>query len=150
MGVRPMTELHGRDAHDTFEEIMANITLPDASVREVPDGTTVQQFAESIGRGLAKAALVGKVDGKLVDLSHKLTGNATVAIVTDRDADGLFVLRHSTAHVLAEALRHLYGVNLQYTIGPVIDNGFFYDFEFPKGVSFSTEDLPKVEKEMER
>ena len=129
---------------------MAIITLPDASVREVPDGTTVYQFAESIGRGLAKAAIVGKVDGKLVDLSHKLTGNATVAIVTDRDADGLFVLRHSTAHVLAQALRHLYGAELQYTIGPVIDNGFFYDFEFPKGVSFSIEDLPKVEKEMEK
>ncbi len=129
---------------------MASITLPDSSVREVPDGTTVYQFAESIGRGLAKAALVGKVDGKLVDLSYKLTGNATVAIITDRDADGLFVLRHSTAHVLAEALRHLYGVNLQYTIGPVIDNGFFYDFEFPKGVSFSAEDLPKVEAEMEK
>ncbi len=87
---------------------MAAITLPDASVREVPDGTTVYQFAESIGRGLAKAALVGRVDGKLVDLSHPLVGNHSVAIVTDRDADGLTVLRHSTAHVLAEALRHLY------------------------------------------
>jgi threonyl-tRNA synthetase len=135
---------------------MANITLPDASVREVPDGTTVYQFAESIGRGLAKAALIGKVDGKLVDLSYPLVGNHSVAIVTEPkagagvDPDALFVLRHSTAHVLAEALRHLYGVNLQYTIGPVIESGFFYDFEFPKGVSFSAEDLPKVEKEMEK
>jgi len=129
---------------------MATITLPDSSVREVPDGTSVFQFAESIGRGLAKAALVGKVDGKLVDLSHKLSGSHTVSIITDRDPDGLFVLRHSTAHVLAEALRHLYGVDLQYTIGPVIENGFFYDFEFPRGVSFSAEDLARVEKEMER
>ena len=129
---------------------MAVITLPDASVREVPDGTTVFQFAELIGRGLAKAAIVGRVDGKLVDLSYALTGNHTIAIVTDRDPDALMVLRHSTAHVLAEALRHLFGVDLQYTIGPVIENGFFYDFEFPKGVSFSTEDLPKVEKEMEK
>jgi threonyl-tRNA synthetase len=135
---------------------MATITLPDASVREVPDGTTVYQFAESIGKGLAKAALVGRVDGKLVDLSFKLSGNVTVAIVTEPrsagpvDPDALFVLRHSTAHVLAEALRHLYGVEMQYTIGPVIENGFFYDFEFPKGVSLSAEDLPKVEKEMEK
>jgi threonyl-tRNA synthetase len=130
--------------------IMAAIQLPDGSVREIPDGQTVLQFAESIGRGLAKAAIVGRVDGKLVDLSHKLAGEHAVSIVTDKDPDGLYVLRHSTAHVLAEALRHLYGADLQYTIGPVIENGFFYDFEFPKGVSFSAEDLPKVEKEMEK
>src|ERR1700726_3394403 len=109
---------------------MANITLPDSSVREVPDGTTVFQFAESIGRGLAKAAIVGKVDDRLVDLSFKLSGDHKGSIIPDRDAEGLFVLRHSTAHVLAEALRHLHGVELQYTIGPVIENGFFYDFEF--------------------
>jgi threonyl-tRNA synthetase len=129
---------------------MAAIKLPDGSVREIPDGQTVAQLAESIGRGLAKAAIVGRVDGKLVDLSYPLVGNHEVAIVTDKDPDGLYVLRHSTAHVLAEALRHLYGAKLQYTIGPVIENGFFYDFEFPKGVSFSAEDLPKVEKEMEK
>ena len=127
---------------------MANLKLPDGSVRELPDGSTVMRLAESIGRGLAKAAIVGRVDGKLVDLSHPLSGDHDVAIVTDRDADALGVLRHSTAHVLAEALRHLYGANLQYTIGPVIENGFFYDFEFPRGVSFSAEDLPKVEAEM--
>jgi threonyl-tRNA synthetase len=129
---------------------MANLKLPDGSVRELPDGSTVAQLAESIGRGLAKAAIVGRVDGKLVDLSHKLAGDHDVAIVTDRDPDGLMVLRHSTAHVLAEALRHLYGAQLQYTIGPVIENGFFYDFEFPKGTHFSAEDLPKVEAEMAR
>ncbi len=129
---------------------MAAIKLPDGSVRELPDGTTVGQLAESIGRGLAKAAIVGKVDGKLVDLSFKLTGEHEVSIITEKDADGLFVMRHSTAHVLAQALRRLYGVNLQYTIGPVIENGFFYDFEFPQGVKFSAEDLPKVEKEMEK
>jgi threonyl-tRNA synthetase len=129
---------------------MAAIQLPDGSVRELPDGTTVAQLAESIGRGLARAAIVGKVDGKLVDLSHPLVGKHEVSIVTDRDPDGLYVMRHSTAHVLAQALRHLYGANLQYTIGPVIENGFFYDFEFPAGTKFSAEDLPKVEKEMER
>lgn len=128
---------------------MARVTLPDGSVREYPDGTTVGQVAESIGRGLAKAAIVGRVDGKLVDLTHKLVGSHDLAIVTDKDPDGLFVLRHSTAHVLAQALRRIYGKELQYTIGPVIENGFFYDFEFPAGVKISTDDLPKIEKEME-
>jgi len=129
---------------------MASIKLPDGSVRELQDGTTVGQLAESIGRGLAKAAIVGKVDGKLVDLSHPLTGSHDVQIITERDPEGLYVMRHSTAHVLAQALRHLYGAKLQYTIGPVIENGFFYDFEFPQGVTFSIDDLPKVEKEMQK
>ena len=129
---------------------MAHITLPDGSIRDIADGSTVYQLAESIGRGLAKAAIVGKVDGKLVDLSHALTGSHQVSIVTEKDADGLYVMRHSTAHVLAQALRRLYGATLQYTIGPVIENGFFYDFEFPQGVSFRAEDLPKVEAEMQK
>jgi threonyl-tRNA synthetase len=127
---------------------MAMITLPDGSRREIADGSTVMQLAESIGRGLAKAAIVGKVDGKLVDLSTKLTGEHQVSIVTDRDPDGLYVMRHSTAHVLAQALRHLFGKSVQYTIGPVIENGFFYDFELPPG--FSVEELPKVEQEMQK
>ena len=129
---------------------MASIKLPDGSIKEVADGTTVGQLAESIGRGLAKAAIVGKVDGKLVDLTHPLSGAHDVQIITEKDADALFVMRHSTAHVLAQALRRLYGAELQYTIGPVIENGFFYDFEFPKGVTFSAEDLPRVEQEMQK
>jgi threonyl-tRNA synthetase len=127
---------------------MAAIKLPDNSVKEIPDGSTVGQLAAAIGPGLAKAAIVGKVDGKLVDLSYPLVGDHAVSIITSKDADGLFVMRHSTAHVLAQALRRLYGTTLQYTIGPVIDNGFFYDFEFPKDSKFSAEDLPKVEAEM--
>lgn len=129
---------------------MASIKLPDGSVKEVADGTTVAQVAEGIGRGLAKAAIVGKVDGNLVDLSHPLTGAHNLQIITERDPDGLYVMRHSTAHVLAQALRHLYGAELQYTIGPVIENGFFYDFQFPKDVTFSADDLPRVEKEMQK
>ena len=128
---------------------MATAILPDGSKRELPDGSTVYQLAESIGKGLAKAALIGRVDGKAVDLSHALTGEHQVSIVTDRDPEGLNVLRHSTAHVLAQALRRLYGDGLQYTIGPVIDNGFFYDFEFPAGVKITQDDLPKIEREME-
>ena len=130
---------------------MPVVKLPDGSRRDVPDNSTVQQVAESIGRGLAKAAIVGKIDGKLVDLASKIpAGEHELQIITDRDSDGLFVLRHSTAHIMAQALRHLYGRDLQYTIGPVIDNGFFYDFEFPKDIKFSAEDLPKLEKEMQK
>src|SRR5689334_17763787 len=112
---------------------MPVVKLPDGSTREVPEGSTVLQVAEGIGKGLAKAAIVGRVDGKLVDLFSVIPpGQHDLAIVTDRDPDGLFVLRHSTAHVMAQAIRHLYGPGVQYTIGPVIENGFFYDFEFPK------------------
>src|SRR5579864_6647130 len=127
---------------------MASVKLPDGSIKDVPDGTTVGQVAETIGRRLAQAAIVGKVDGKLVDLSHPLHGSHEVQIITDRDSDGLYVMRHSAAHVLAQALRHLYGAGVQYTIGPVIENGFFYDFEFPE--TFSQEDLSKVEAEMQK
>src|SRR2546430_15985698 len=128
---------------------MAIAILPDGSKREMPDGSTLMQVAESIGKGLAKAAIVARVDDKLVDLSSKLpSGEHRVSIVTDRDEDGLYVMRHSTAHVLAQALRHLYGRDVQYTIGPVIENGFFYDFELPLGIS--AEDLPKVEQEMQK
>jgi threonyl-tRNA synthetase len=127
---------------------MAAVKLPDGSVKQVPDGSSAMQLAESIGKGLARAAIAAKVDGKLVDLSFKLTGEPSVSIITDRDAEGLYVMRHSTAHVLAQALRHLYGREVQYTIGPVIENGFFYDFELPPG--FSGEQLPKVEQEMQK
>ncbi|HSZ54969.1 MAG TPA: threonine--tRNA ligase [Tepidisphaeraceae bacterium] len=127
---------------------MASVKLPDGSIKDIPDGGTVGQLADAIGRRLGQAAIVGKVDGKLVDLSHPLTGAHEVQIITDRDPEGLMVMRHSTAHVLAQALRHLYGTGVQYTIGPVIENGFFYDFEFPNG--FSQEDLPKVEAEMQK
>jgi threonyl-tRNA synthetase len=127
---------------------MASITLPDGSIKQIADGSTVAELAESIGKRLAAAAVVGRVDGKLVDLSYKLTGDHAVQILTDRDADALAVMRHSTAHVLAQALRRIYGKEVQYTIGPVIENGFFYDFELPPG--FSADALPKVEAEMQK
>lgn len=130
---------------------MAQIKLPDGSIKDVPDGTTVAQLAQGIGKRLAQAAIVGKVDGRLVDLFYPLVGGPhEVQIVTDRDPEGLYVMRHSSAHVLAQALRHLYGPGVQYTIGPVIDSGFYYDIEFPKEVGFSADELPKVEKEMQR
>jgi threonyl-tRNA synthetase len=128
---------------------MATAILPDGSRRELPDGSSVLQLAESIGPRLAKAAIVGKVDGRLVDLFYRLPpGEHQVQIITDRDPDGLYVMRHSAAHVLAQALRHLYGRDVQYTIGPVIENGFFYDFELPQPIS--GDDLAKVEQEMQK
>src|SRR5688572_22783100 len=128
---------------------MPAIKLPDGSVRQVPDNSTVLSVAQSIGPRLAQAAIVGKLDGKLVDVTAKIPeGEHELQIITDRDPDGLFVMRHSTAHVLAQALRHLFGREVQYTIGPVIENGFFYDFKLPE--SFSVDQLPKVEAEMQK
>src|SRR4051812_39832046 len=106
---------------------MPNITLPDGSVRQYDKPVTVAEIAASIGPGLAKAALGGKVDGKLVDTSHRVDGDAKVAIVTDKDADGLDLIRHSAAHLLAYAVKELFP-DAQVTIGPVIENGFYYDF----------------------
>ncbi len=122
-----------------------SITLPDQSRREYPGPVTVRELATSIGAGLAKAAIAGKVDGKLVDLSYLIKSNAQVSIVTDRDADGLEVIRHSTAHLLAYAVKELFP-EAQVTIGPVIDNGFYYDFSFTR--PFTPEDLVAIEAKM--
>ncbi len=130
------------------EENMASITLPDGSVKELADGSTVMQLAESIGRRLADAAIVARVDGKIVDLATPLTGSHKVEILTEKDPEALEVLRHSSAHVMAQALRRIFGEKVQYTIGPVVENGFYYDVEIPGGIR--NEDLPKVEKEMQK
>jgi len=127
---------------------MAQVRLPDGSVREVPDGYTVRQLAESIGRRLADAAIAARVDGRLVDLSYRLNGSHEVTILTDRDPESLEIMRHSAAHVMAQAMRRLYGPQLQYTIGPVIENGFYYDFAVPAPVS--ADDLPRIEQEMQK
>jgi len=124
---------------------MPVITLPDASKREFPEPVTVAQLAASIGTGLAKAALAGKVDGKLVDTSHLIDRDASVAIVTDKDAEGLEIIRHSTAHLLAYAVKELFP-EAQVTIGPVIENGFYYDFAYSR--PFTPEDLAAIEQRM--
>ncbi len=126
---------------------MIVITLPDGSKRQFPAATTIQQVAESIGPGLAKAALAGKVDGQLRDTSHLIEGDATLSIITSRDAEGLEVIRHSCAHLMAHAVKKLFPA-AQVTIGPVIENGFFYDFAFER--AFTTEDLVAIESEMEK
>jgi threonyl-tRNA synthetase len=125
---------------------MPDIRLPDGSIRNFPAPVTVGEIAQSIGAGLARAALAGRVDGKLVDTSYRVDRDAEVAIVTDRDPDGLEILRHSTAHLLAHAVKELFP-DAQVTIGPVIDDGFYYDFSFKR--PFTPEDLQAIEKRMQ-
>lgn len=125
---------------------MIEVTLPDGSKREFDSPVTVGDVAASIGAGLARAALAGKVNGKLVDLSHPITENSTVSIVTDKDPEGLEIIRHSTSHLMAQAVKELYP-KAQITIGPVIENGFYYDFSLPKHLT--NEDLPLIEKKMD-
>ncbi|MCZ8292071.1 MAG: threonine--tRNA ligase [Hylemonella sp.] len=124
---------------------MVQITLPDGSKRDFPGPVTVAEVAASIGAGLAKAALAGKVDGKVVDTSYQITADSPLSIVTAKDADGLEVIRHSTAHLLAYAVKELFP-DAQVTIGPVIEHGFFYDFSYKR--PFTPEDLAAIEKKM--
>jgi threonyl-tRNA synthetase len=124
---------------------MPVITLPDGSQRSFAQPVTVAEVALSIGAGLARAALAGKVDGRLVDTSHLIAQDAGLAIITDKDADGLEIIRHSTAHLLAYAVKELFP-DAQVTIGPVIENGFFYDFSYQR--PFTPEDLAAIEKRM--
>jgi len=124
---------------------MVQITLPDGSLREFPGPITVAEVAASIGAGLAKAALAGRVNGQLVDTSHQMTVNADLAIITAKDEAGLEVIRHSAAHLLAYAVKDLFP-QAQVTIGPVIENGFYYDFSYSR--PFTPEDLVAIEKRM--
>ena len=121
---------------------MPVITLPDGSQRSFDHAVTVADVAASIGAGLAKAALAGRVDGKLVDTSCLLTEDAALAIVTERDPEALEIIRHSTAHLLAMALQDVFP-GAQVTIGPVIEDGFFYDFAYER--PFTLEDLAAIE-----
>ncbi len=124
---------------------MVQITLPDGSQRRFDAPPTVADVAASIGSGLARAALAGKVDGRLVDTSFRIERDARVAIVTERDPEGLDILRHSTAHLLAYAVKSLFP-DAQVTIGPVIENGFYYDFSYKR--PFTPEDLQAIEAKM--
>ena len=124
---------------------MPQITLPDGSHRNFSKPVSIEEIAADIGPGLAKAALAGRIDGQLVDTSAMVDHDAEVAIVTDKDADGLEVVRHSTAHLLAQAVKQLFP-EAQVTIGPVVENGFYYDFAFKRG--FTEEDLTAIEAKM--
>jgi threonyl-tRNA synthetase len=124
---------------------MPNIRLPDGSSKSFPNPVTVAAIAQSIGAGLARAALAGKVNGRLVDTSFLVESDAEVAIVTERDPEGVDILRHSTSHLLAHAVKELFP-EAQVTIGPVIENGFYYDFSYSR--PFTPEDLAAIEKRM--
>ena len=124
---------------------MPNVTLPDGTVKSFDQSLTVADVASSIGSGLAKAAIAGEIDGQLVDTSYVIESDSSLAIITNKDDKALEVIRHSTAHLLAQATQQLYP-DAQVTIGPVIDNGFYYDFAYKDG--FSEQDLAKIEKKM--
>jgi threonyl-tRNA synthetase len=126
---------------------MPVITLPDGSKREYDQAVTVMDVAQSIGSGLAKATLAGRVNGTLVDASTPIDQDATLQLVTAKDEDGISVIRHSTAHLLAQAVKQLFP-SAQVTIGPVIENGFYYDFSYER--PFTPEDLGAIEKKMEQ
>ncbi|MEH7451816.1 threonine--tRNA ligase [Gottfriedia acidiceleris] len=128
---------------------MISIKLPDGSIREVEQNTTVEDFAGSISISLKKKALGGKINGKLVDLNTPITEDCEVQIITQDDQDGLEMMRHSSAHILAQAVKRLYkGEKAAFGVGPVTADGFYYDIDLP--VSIKVEDLPKIEKEMEK
>jgi threonyl-tRNA synthetase len=124
---------------------MLNIRLPDGSSKSFPGPLTVAEIAQAIGPGLARAALAGKVDGKLVDTSYRVESDADIAIVTPKSPEGLEILRHSTSHLMAQAVQELFP-GAQVTIGPVIENGFYYDFSYKR--PFTPEDLVAIEKRM--
>ena len=124
---------------------MVNVKLPDGSLRSFDNPVTVAEVAASIGPGLAKAALAGRVNGTVVDTSYRMSDDAELAIITDKDSAGLEVLRHSSAHLLAHAVKELFH-DAQVTIGPVIDDGFYYDFSYKR--PFTPEDLVVIEKRM--
>jgi len=124
---------------------MPDIKLPDGSIRSFEQPVTIAEVAASIGAGLARAALGGKVNGELVDISYLIEQNVDLAIVTDKDPEGLELIRHSTAHLLAYAVKELFP-EAQVTIGPVIENGFYYDFAYKR--PFTPDDLVAIEKRM--
>ena len=124
---------------------MPLITLPDGSQRSYEKAVTVAEVAASIGAGLARAALAGKVDGQLVDTSYLISSDSALSIITDKDADGLDIIRHSASHLMAYAVKELFP-EAQVTIGPVIENGFYYDFSYAR--PFTPEDLVAIEKRM--
>ncbi|MBU2099242.1 MAG: TGS domain-containing protein, partial [Gammaproteobacteria bacterium] len=125
---------------------MPSITLPDGSQRQFEGAVSVFDVAASIGAGLAKAALAGRVNGTLVDTSYLITDDAELAIITERDEEGLDIIRHSCAHLMAQAVQRLFPT-AQVTIGPVIEDGFFYDFAYER--AFTAEDLEKIESVMQ-
>ena len=127
---------------------MISVRLPDGGVRELADGASAADLAASIGPGLARAAVAAKVDGEIVDLARPLRDGVEVQLLTKRDAEALEVLRHSAAHLMADAILRVFP-SAQLTIGPAIEDGFYYDIYYPDG-KITPDDFPKIEEEMQR
>src|SRR4051794_17424556 len=143
----PKPYADARPEAGNLDPMPVKITLPDDSTREYPDGVTTAEVAASIGKGLAKAAVAATVDGVEVDLTRPIEQDAKVAIITAGSAEGREVLRHSTSHLMAQAVFDLFP-GAKYAIGPAIENGFYYDFELPDGQHFSDADLERIEARM--
>src|SRR5699024_8034135 len=127
---------------------MITITFPDGNNKQCYKGITGEEIAQSISPGLRRQALAIKLDGELVDLRKPLENDGSIEIITYRDAEGIDIMRHSTAHLLAQAVRRLYGDDVNFGVGPVIEEGFYYDIDMDEAIT--TEDLPRIEKEMQR
>lgn len=126
---------------------MAKVTLPDGTVKEYPDGSTALTVAESISKGLAKVVVAAKINGEIWDFHRPLPPECTLLLIKEDTAEGLDVIRHSAAHIMAGAVKRLYGASVKFGYGPSIDNGFYYDMEFPEGTKVSEDDLAKIEAE---
>jgi threonyl-tRNA synthetase len=127
-----------------------SVTLPDGTVKEYPDGTTALQVAESISKGLARVAVAAKVDGAVWDFHRPLPSKCSLRIVKEDEPDGLDVIRHSAAHIMAGAVKRIYGDVVKFAYGPPVEDGFYYDMEFPEGVKVSEDDLARIEAECRR
>ena len=125
---------------------MPNITLPDGSVKKYNQAVSIADVAKDIGEGLARAALAGKIQNQLVDLSYEITEDTSLSIITSKSSESLDVIRHSAAHLLAQAVKNIFP-EAQVTIGPVIEDGFYYDFSYKR--PFTPEDLARIEKKNE-
>src|SRR5690625_1288538 len=126
---------------------MIDITFPDGNEKQFPQGTTGEEIAQSISPGLRKQALAIKLDGNFYDLRRPINEDGSIEILTYRDKEGIDIMRHSTAHLMAQAIKRLYG-EVKFGVGPVIEEGFYYDIDMEQ--SIKPEDLPKIEKEMQR
>src|SRR5688572_17498858 len=149
-GGRP-SDLWLRGDSCTLSPLMGvKVTLPDGAVRDYPDGATGLQVAESISKGLAKQSIAVKVNGQVWDLNRPLPAQCSLVIIKEETPEGLEVIRHSAAHILAGAVRRLYGPTVKFGYGPAVEDGFYYDIEFPEGVKVSESDLVKIEEECKK
>jgi threonyl-tRNA synthetase len=123
------------------------VTLPDGSVKEYPDGTNALQVAESISKGLAKVVVAAKVNGEIMDFHRPLPSECSVNLIKEDSPEGLDVIRHSAAHIMAGAVKRIYGDRVRFGYGPAVEDGFYYDMEFPEGIKISEDDLAKIEAE---